>query len=129
MSKPTGLSVPTAAAAVTADLGSAPGAEAGVAVERVGGLWTDAWRDLRRRASAATGEVKGHYMNVTAGTVEEMIERAEFAKSLGSIIIMIDLVIGYSAIQSMAIWARKHDMILHAPAIAIRTSSTSRSAA
>lgn len=48
MSKPTGLSVPTAAAAVTADLGSAPGAEAGVAVERVGGLWTDAWRDLRR---------------------------------------------------------------------------------
>ncbi len=69
--------------------------------------------DAVNKASAATGEVKGHYMNVTAGTVEEMIERAEFAKSLGSIIIMIDLVIGYSAIQTMAIWARKHDMILH----------------
>jgi ribulose-bisphosphate carboxylase large chain len=65
------------------------------------------------RAEAATGEVKGHYLNVTAGTVEEMIKRAEFAHELGSIIIMIDLVIGYSAIQTMAIWARQHDMILH----------------
>ncbi|EPC03738.1 ribulose bisophosphate carboxylase [Litchfieldella anticariensis FP35 = DSM 16096] len=65
------------------------------------------------RASAATGEVKGHYLNVTAGTMEEMYERAEFAKELGSVIIMIDLVIGYTAIQSMANWARKNDMILH----------------
>ena len=65
------------------------------------------------RAEAATGEVKGHYLNVTAGTVEEMIKRAEFAHELGSVIIMIDLVIGYSAIQSMAKWARDHDMILH----------------
>ena len=65
------------------------------------------------RASAATGEVKGHYLNVTAGTMEDMYERAEFAKELGSIIIMIDLVVGYTAIQSMAKWARKNDMILH----------------
>src|SRR5438094_2556626 len=65
------------------------------------------------RASAASGEIKGHYMNVTAGTMEEMYERAEFAKQLGSVIIMIDLVIGYTAIQSMAKWARKNDMILH----------------
>ena len=65
------------------------------------------------KASAATGEVKGHYLNVTAGTMEDMYERAEFAKSLGSVIIMIDLVIGYTAIQSMAKWARKNDMILH----------------
>ena len=65
------------------------------------------------RAEAATGEVKGHYLNVTAGTVEEMIKRAEFAHDIGSVIIMIDLVIGYSAIQTMAIWARQHDMILH----------------
>src|ERR1700746_2650825 len=78
------------------------------------------WRDRYlysiegvNRASAATGEVKGHYMNVTAGTMEEMYERAEFAKELGSIIIMIDLVIGYTAIQSMAKWARRNDMILH----------------
>jgi ribulose-bisphosphate carboxylase large chain len=65
------------------------------------------------RAQAATGEVKGTYLNVTAATMEDMYERAEFAKELGSVIIMIDLVIGYTAIQSMAKWARRNDMILH----------------
>jgi len=78
------------------------------------------WRDrflycmeAVNKASAATGEVKGHYMNVTAATMDEMIERSEFAKSLGSIIIMIDLVIGYTAIQTMAKWCRENDMVLH----------------
>ena len=78
------------------------------------------WRDrflycmeAINRAQAATGEVKGHYLNVTAGTMEAMYERAEFAKQLGSVIVMIDLVIGYTAIQSMAHWARRNDMILH----------------
>ena len=56
------------------------------------------------KASSKTGEVKGSYLNVTAATMEEMYERAEFAKELGSIIIMVDLVIGYTAIQSMAYW-------------------------
>ncbi len=65
------------------------------------------------RAEAATGEVKGSYMNVTAATMEDMYERAEYAKELGSIIIMIDLTIGYTAIQSMAKWARANGMILH----------------
>nr|UQE90581.1 ribulose-1,5-bisphosphate carboxylase/oxygenase large subunit [Vaucheria sp.] len=65
------------------------------------------------RAIAATGEVKGSYLNTTAGTMEEMYERADYAKSLGTVIVMIDLVIGYTAIQSMSIWARKADMILH----------------
>jgi ribulose-bisphosphate carboxylase large chain len=64
-------------------------------------------------AGAHTGEVKGHYLNVTAGTMEDMYERAEFARDLGSCIVMIDLVIGYTAIQSMAKWARNNDMILH----------------
>src|SRR6188472_4308164 len=64
------------------------------------------------RAEAATGEVKGSYMNVTAGMMEDMYERAEYAKELGSIIIMIDLTIGYTAIQSMAKWARANGMIL-----------------
>ncbi len=78
------------------------------------------WRDrflysmeAVNRASATTGEIKGHYLNVTAGTMEAMYERAEFAKSLGSVIVMIDLVIGYTAIQSMAKWARDNSMILH----------------
>nr|YP_010728814.1 ribulose bisophosphate carboxylase [Lithothamnion corallioides]WEA77043.1 ribulose bisophosphate carboxylase [Lithothamnion corallioides] len=65
------------------------------------------------RSIAASGEIKGHYLNVTAATMEDMYERAEFAKALGSIIIMVDLVIGYTAIQTMAVWARKNDMILH----------------
>jgi ribulose-bisphosphate carboxylase large chain len=65
------------------------------------------------RATAETGEVKGHYLNVTAATMEDMYERAEFARDLGSCIIMIDLVIGYTATQSMANWARRNNMILH----------------
>jgi len=65
------------------------------------------------RAMAATGEIKGHYMNVTAGTMEEMYERAELAKAIGSVIIMIDLTIGYTAIQSMSRWARRNGLILH----------------
>ena len=78
------------------------------------------WRDrflycmeAVNKAQAASGEVKGTYLNVTAGTMEDMYERAEFAKSLGSVIIMIDLVIGYTAIQSMSKWCRRNDMILH----------------
>jgi ribulose-bisphosphate carboxylase large chain len=65
------------------------------------------------RAAAASGEVKGHYLNTTASTMEEMYVRADYAKDIGSIVVMIDLVIGYTAIQSMAIWARKNDTILH----------------
>jgi ribulose-bisphosphate carboxylase large chain len=64
-------------------------------------------------ASACSGELKGHYLNVTAATMEDMYERANFAAELGSIVVMIDLVIGYTAIQSMAIWARKNDVLLH----------------
>src|SRR5713226_6797758 len=78
------------------------------------------WRDrflycieAVNKASAETGEIKGHYMNVTAATMEDMYERAEFAKELGSIIVMIDLTIGYTAIQSMSKWARKNGILLH----------------
>jgi ribulose-bisphosphate carboxylase large chain len=78
------------------------------------------WRDrflncmeAVNRAEATSGEVKGHYLNVTAATMEDMYERAECAKQLGSAIVMIDLVIGYTAIQSMSKWARRNDMILH----------------
>ncbi len=66
-----------------------------------------------QRAQEQTGEIKGHYMNVTAATMEDMYERAEFAKELGSIIIMIDLVVGYTAMTSMSKWARRNGMILH----------------
>ena len=52
-------------------------------------------------------------MNVTAATMEEMYERAEFAKELGSVIIMMDLTVGYTAMQSMSKWARRNGMLLH----------------
>jgi ribulose-bisphosphate carboxylase large chain len=65
------------------------------------------------RAQAETGEIKGHYMNVTAATMEDMYERAEFVKDLGSVIVMIDLTVGYTAIQSMALWARRNGVLLH----------------
>jgi ribulose-bisphosphate carboxylase large chain len=78
------------------------------------------WRDrflfcmeAVNRAAAASGEVKGHYLNVTAATMEDMYERADFARELGSAIVMIDLVVGWTAIQSMAKWARRNNMILH----------------
>src|SRR5213596_2482809 len=65
------------------------------------------------RASAATGEVKGHYMNVTAASMEEMYERAEFARDIGSVIVMVDLTVGYTALTSMARWCRANGLILH----------------
>ena len=78
------------------------------------------WRDrflycmeAVNKAEAATGEVKGTYLNVTAPDIEQMYERAEFAKELGSPIIMVDLVVGYTGIQSLANWARRNNMILH----------------
>src|SRR3954454_11032485 len=78
------------------------------------------WRDRYihcmeavQRAQAATGEVKGHYLNVTAATMEDMYERAEFAKEVGSIIIMQDLTVGYTAMSSMSNWCRANGMILH----------------
>jgi len=78
------------------------------------------WRDRYihsmeavQRAQAATGEVKGHYLNVTAGTMEEMYERAEFAKEVGSVIVMQDLTVGYTAMTSMSKWCRANGMLLH----------------
>ena len=48
-----------------------------------------AWRRsiARRRRRARS---RGTYLNVTAATMEDMYERAEFAKELGSVIVMIE---------------------------------------
>jgi ribulose-bisphosphate carboxylase large chain len=70
------------------------------------------WRDRFLNCMEAVSRAEAA-LNVTAATMEDMYERAEFAKELGSVIVMIDLVIGYTAIQSMSRWARKNDMILH----------------
>jgi ribulose-bisphosphate carboxylase large chain len=65
-------------------------------------------------AQRETGERKGHYLNVTAPCVEDMYERAEYAKSLGMPIIMHDyLTAGFGANTSLANWCRKNGMLLH----------------
>ncbi len=65
------------------------------------------------KAEQVTGERKGHYMNVTAATMEEVYERLEFAKEIGSIIVMVDLTMGYTALQSVSNWCHRNGMILH----------------
>ncbi len=80
------------------------------------------WRDrfefvmeAVKKAEAETGERKGHYLNVTAHSMEEMYRRAEFAKELGSRIIMVDyLVVGFTAFYSLSQWCRDNSMLLHA---------------
>jgi len=78
------------------------------------------WRDrflasmeAVNKAMAETGEIKGHYLNVTAGDMESMYERAEFAKELGSVVIMLDLTVGYTAMTSMSKWAQRNGVLLH----------------
>ncbi|MGH3342999.1 MAG: form I ribulose bisphosphate carboxylase large subunit [Carbonactinosporaceae bacterium] len=78
--------------------------------------WRDRWlfvTDAVNRAVERTGEIKGHYLNVTAASMEQMYERAAFAKELGSPIIMVDLTVGFTAMHSMAKWARDNGLILH----------------
>ncbi|VBB69381.1 Ribulose bisphosphate carboxylase large chain [invertebrate metagenome] len=66
------------------------------------------------KARAETGERKGHYLNVTAASWEEMLERAEFAKTLGMPIIMNDYITtGLTANTSLSRWCRKNGMLLH----------------
>jgi ribulose-bisphosphate carboxylase large chain len=79
------------------------------------------WRDrflfvqeAIEKAQAETGEIKGHYLNVTAPTCEEMMERAEFAKEIGTPIIMHDyLTGGFTANTSLAKWCRRNGVLLH----------------
>ena len=72
------------------------------------------WRDrflfameAVNRAAAETGEVKGHYLNVTAGDDGgDVRARRVRARSSAASIVMIDLTVGYTAMQSMSKWAR-----------------------
>ncbi|RMG64267.1 MAG: ribulose-bisphosphate carboxylase large subunit [Calditrichaeota bacterium] len=66
------------------------------------------------KAEAETGERKGHYLNVSAATMEEMYKRAEDAKALGSRIIMVDfLTVGFTAFASLSKWCRDNGILLH----------------
>ncbi|KAF1865983.1 hypothetical protein Lal_00041681 [Lupinus albus] len=66
------------------------------------------------KAQAKTGEIKGHYLNATAGTCEEMIKRAIFARELGVPIVMHDyLTGGFTANTSLAHYCRDNGLLLH----------------
>lgn len=66
------------------------------------------------KAQAETGEIKGHYLNATAGTCEEMIKRAVFARELGVPIVMHDYITGgFTANTSLAHYCRDNGLLLH----------------
>src|SRR6266540_4055586 len=70
--------------------------------------------DAVSKAEAETGERKGHYLNVTAPDVEQMLERAEHAKELGSPIVMHDFLVGgFAAHTTLANWCRRNGILLH----------------
>ncbi|WP_404379571.1 form I ribulose bisphosphate carboxylase large subunit [Caenispirillum salinarum] len=79
------------------------------------------WRDrfdfcqeAIEKAEKETGERKGHYLNVTAPNIEEMFKRAEYAKEIGTPIIMSDyLTVGWAAHSSLARWCRDNGLLLH----------------
>jgi ribulose-bisphosphate carboxylase large chain len=45
--------------------------------------------------------------------MEEIYERAEFARDLGSVIVMVDLTVGFTALTSLARWCRANGVLLH----------------
>ena len=66
------------------------------------------------KSQQETNEIKGHYLNATAGTCEEMMKRAQFAKELGVPIIMHDyLTGGFTANTSLAAYCRDNGLLLH----------------
>jgi ribulose-bisphosphate carboxylase large chain len=79
------------------------------------------WRDrflftveAVQKAESETGERKGHYLNVTAGTMEDIYQRAEFAKELDTPIIMSDFfTMGFTAHTSLSRWCRDNGVLLH----------------
>ncbi|CAI8585202.1 unnamed protein product [Vicia faba] len=66
------------------------------------------------KSQAETGEIKGHYLNATAGTCEEMLKRAVFARELGVPIVMHDyLTGGFTANTTLSHYCRDNGLLLH----------------
>lgn len=78
------------------------------------------WRERFRFAAEAvlaasrdSNEFKTHAVNVTAATVEDMLERCEWAKDLELATVLVDSAsVGWSALQSLARWCSRNDMVL-----------------
>jgi ribulose-bisphosphate carboxylase large chain len=66
------------------------------------------------KSQQETNEIKGHYLNVTSATCEEILKRAQFAKELGVPIIIHDyLTGGFTANTSLASYCRDNGLLLH----------------
>jgi ribulose-bisphosphate carboxylase large chain len=81
---------------------------------------TNGWRERYRFAAEAahaamreTNEFKSHACNITAPTVELMMERALWAKDMEMAMVMVDSVaVGWAGMHSLAEWCRKNEMVL-----------------
>jgi ribulose-bisphosphate carboxylase large chain len=79
------------------------------------------WRDrfafvmeAVHQAEAETGEAKGHWLNVTAGSTEQVLERVEYAEHLGSRYVMSDyLTLGFAGHQSLVKRAAELGLTVH----------------
>ncbi|MFO7683798.1 MAG: form I ribulose bisphosphate carboxylase large subunit [Chloroflexota bacterium] len=79
------------------------------------------WRDRFRYAQEAveeaairTGEYKGHWHNVTAGSTLESLRRMDFVKERGADMCMFDFITaGFAASADVFAHARELDMIVH----------------
>ncbi|KAK4362678.1 hypothetical protein RND71_017919 [Anisodus tanguticus] len=66
------------------------------------------------KAQVETSEIKGHYLNATAGTCEEMIKRAVFSREMGVLVVMHDYLTGeFTANTSLTHYCRDNDLFLH----------------
>ncbi|MCP5404734.1 MAG: helix-turn-helix domain-containing protein [Pseudomonadaceae bacterium] len=78
--------------------------------------WRERFRFVAEAVHAAgrdTGEFKTHAVNVTAPTVEQMVERCQWAKDLELATVLVDSAsIGWSAMQSLSAWCARNDMVL-----------------
>ncbi len=79
--------------------------------------WRDRYMyvmDRVKEAEIKTGEKKGHWLNVTAGSTEEMLRRAEFAAELGSRFVMVDfLTVGFTAFADLRKRAEALGLMIH----------------
>ncbi len=78
--------------------------------------WRERFRFVAEAAAAATretNEFKSHAVNITAATVEDMQERALWARDLELAMVMVDsAAIGWSALQSITTFCAKNELLI-----------------
>ncbi|PZP38609.1 MAG: hypothetical protein DI585_06875, partial [Pseudomonas fluorescens] len=78
--------------------------------------WRERFRFVAEAAAAATretNEFKCHAVNITAGTLEDMQERALWARDLELAMVMVDsAAIGWAALQSIVNFCAKNELLI-----------------